>query len=143
MAADVSRLGEVVAIVEELRVTDFENSEHCMNLGYARGAFGFLDEEGCERDGTGQFDAVALADHGRLATAIDASGVATDRILVATFDGDGNLETAWFVLGNATFPDFWECLYDPTDVVAKQDVPGERDFTRIDDDWWFVWSPDD
>jgi hypothetical protein len=143
MAAEVARLAEVVPIVEELRVADFENSARCRNLGYARGAFGHLDEEGCERDGTSAFDAVSLADHVRLAKAIDASGVATDRILNATYDMDDNLETAWFVLEDASFSDFWEYLYDPAGVVPKRNEPGRREFTRIDADWWFVRSPDD
>jgi hypothetical protein len=143
MAAQVARLDEVVPIVEELRATDFENSAHCRNLAYARGAFGFLEEDGCERDDTVQFDPVALADHARLAGAIEASGVATDRILVATYDADGDLETAWFRLSDAQLPTTGSISTTRPDVEPKRDVPGRRDFTRIDDDWWFVWSPDD
>jgi len=143
MATDVERLDAVIPVIAELRATDFEDSEQCRNLGYARGAFGDLAEEGCERDGTGQFDAVALADHARLAKAIDASGVAIDRMLVATYDVDGDIETARFEIEGRPLLDFWEYLYDPKDVEAKQDVPGQRAYTRINDDWWFVLSPDD
>jgi hypothetical protein len=143
MAAEVARLGAAVSIVEELRVTDFEDSPYCRNLGYARGAFGHLEQDGCEREGTGPFDAVALADHARLAQAIEASGVATDRIRAATDGPDGDLEAAYFVLDAPSVLDSWEYLYDPAGVVDTTDVPGSRDFTRIDDDWWFVGSPDD
>ena len=143
MATDVAQLDSVIPIVAELRATDFEDSEHCQNLGYARGAFGDLAQEGCERDGTGQFDAVALADHARLAQAIEASGVPVDRMLVATYDADGAIETARFEIEGRPLLDFWEYLYDPGDVEAKQDVPGQRAYTRINDDWWFVLSPDD
>ncbi len=44
MAEQVARLDRVIPIVEELRVTDFENSAWCRNLGYARGAFGDLQQ---------------------------------------------------------------------------------------------------
>jgi hypothetical protein len=47
------------------------------------------------------------------------------------------------VLNDAPFLDYWAYLYDPTGVVPKGDDPGRREFTRIDDEWWFVWSPDD
>ena len=143
LAAEVGRLDAVLSIVEELRATDFEDSAQCRNLGYARGAFGDLAQDGCERAGTEQFDAVALADHARLAEAIEASGVSTDRMLVATYDADGELETARFHLEGAPFLDYWEYLYDPGAVEVKLDVPDQRDYTRINDDWWFVLSPDD
>ena len=143
LAADVARLDEILPIVEELRATDFEASAQCRNLGYARGAFGDLAQDGCERDGTEQFDAAALADHARLAEAIETAGVATDRMLVATYDADGVLETARFHLEGAPFLDYWEYLYDPSAIEVKVDVPDQRDYTRINDDWWFVLSPDD
>ena len=143
MSADVARLDAVVPIVEELRVTDFEDSAHCRNLGYARGAFGKLDEDGCEREGTRQFDGAAIADHARLAEAIAASGVAATRILTATYDADGELETAWFALEDGSITEDWTYLYDPTGVEPTQDVPGRQDFTQIDEDWWFVRSYDD
>ncbi len=143
MAADVARLDEVVAIVQELQVTDFEQSAWCTNLAYERGTFGMLEQDGCARDGTGPFDAVALADHARLAQAIEASGVEADRIRLATYDGDGDLETAWFALHDANIQDNWEYLLDPNGVELKQDVPGQVDFTQIDGDWWFVRSFDD
>jgi hypothetical protein len=142
MAMDVLRLADVLPLVEELRVTDFENNARCRIVAYARGSFGDGDD-GCERDGTVAFDAVALADHRRLSRAVEASGVAFDRILVATHRPGIGLETAYFVLNDAPFLDYWEYLYDPTGVVPKRDDPGRREFTRIDDDWWFVWSPDD
>jgi hypothetical protein len=47
------------------------------------------------------------------------------------------------VLNDAPFLDYWAHLYDPTGVVPKGYDPGRREFTRIDDEWWFVWSPDD
>jgi hypothetical protein len=143
MAADVRQIDDIVPLVEELRVTDFEASERCSNLAYQRGAFGHLEQDGCERDRTEAFDAIALADHTRLAQAIEATGVATERILSATYSVAGDLETAWFVLDDPSFPDFWEYLYDPSGLVPKPAVRGQRDFTRIDDDWWFVLSPDD
>jgi hypothetical protein len=143
MADEVTRLDAVIPIIAELRVTDYERSRDCRTLGYARGAFGDAGEESCARDGTRQFDAVALADHARLAGAIQAAGVATDRILTATYEPDGDLETARFRLDGAPFLQFWEYLYDPTDVVPKEDVPGRVHFTQLGDGWWFVWSPDD
>jgi hypothetical protein len=143
MADEVARLDAVIPVMAELQVTDYEGSEHCRNLGYARGAFGDVANESCRRGGTHQFDALALADHGRLAGAIQAAGVATDRILTATYEPDGDLETARFRLDGAPFLQFWEYLYDPTDIVPKRDVPGRVDFTPLGDGWWFVWSPDD
>ena len=47
------------------------------------------------------------------------------------------------MLNDTPFLDSWEYLYDPTGTVPQTDQPGRLDFTRIDDDWWFVWSPDD
>ena len=55
-------------------------------------------------NGTGQFDAVALDDHARLAQAIDASGVAIDRMLMATYDADGVLQTARFEIEGRPVP---------------------------------------
>ena len=128
-------------IVEELRVTDFEDSPYCRNLAYARGAFGDLGQEGCQRDGTRQFDAAALADHARLAEAMTASTVATNRIRT-TFDADGVLETAWFAL---------VVLHErrlvlrlrPDRRPAQEESSGREEFTRIGDDWWCVRSFDD
>jgi hypothetical protein len=111
-------------------------------VAYARGSFGDRGD-GCERDETVAFDAAALADHTRLSLAIEASGVAFERILIATHKPDSGLETAYFVLNDTPFLDYWEYLYDPTGGVPKADDPGRREFTRINDDWWFVWSPDD
>jgi hypothetical protein len=143
MSDEVARLHAVIPIMAELRVTDYESSDQCRNLGYARGAFGDAGQESCARDGTREFDAVAMADHARLAGAIQAAGVGTDRILTATYEPDGDLETARFRLDGAPFLHFWEYLYDPTGVVPKRNVPGRVDFTQLGDGWWFVWSPDD
>jgi hypothetical protein len=143
LAADVAALDAVVPLLEELRVTDFEASPYCLNLAYVRGAFGHLAQDGCQRAGTVEFDALALDDHARLAAAIEASGIATDRLRVATYAPDGALETAWFMLTDASIEENGEYLYDPTDAEPKQDVPNELTFTRINDAWWFVWSRDD
>lgn len=143
MAADVGRLDAVLPILEELRVTDFEASPFCRNLAYARGVYADLAQDGCARDGSIQFDEVAANDHARLVTAIDATTVATDRIRVATYAPDGDLETAWFALTEASITDNGDYLYDPTGVEPKVDVPDLQTFTRIDGDWWFVWSLDD
>ncbi len=143
MAADAGRLDALVPLLEELQVTDFEASPYCLNLGYARGAFGHLGQDGCARTGTIEFDAVALADHTRLAAALDATGVTTDRLRTATYAADGDLQTAWFALTDASTSDNGDYLYDPTGAEPKQDVPDEQTFTRIDDAWWFVWSRDD
>lgn len=143
MAADVARLGEVVPIVMELHATDFEDSPQCTNLAYERGAFGHLDEDGCERDGTVEFDAQALDAHARVAQAIAASGVAATRMRSATYAPNGDLETAWFVLEGSPLLDAWEYLYDPSGSVPKEDVAGRIDFTPLVADWWFVVTPDD
>ena len=143
LTAAAARLDAVIPIVEALRVTDFEASADCRNLGYARGAFGDMDAEGCQRDGTGPFDAVALADHARLAGAIVAAEVEIDRLRSATYAADGTLETAWFSVIDASVTDDWEYLFDPTGVVPKPDAPDTQDFTRLDDLWWFVRSRDD
>ncbi len=143
MAAEVTRLGQVIPIVNELQVTDFEDSPYCRNLAYVRGTFGDLAQDGCARDGTIQFDTNGLADHARLAQAISATNVPTDRIRAATFTPEGDLETAWFVLEGSSVLDFWEYLYDPVGAVPKQDVPDQIDFTPVAEDWWFVWTPDD
>jgi hypothetical protein len=142
MAADVARLDAVVPVLEDLRVTDFEDSAFCRNLAYARGAFGNLAQEGCEREGTGQFDEAALADHARVALAIAATGVTTDRMQDVTYDAEGSLETARIRLVEASVTENWEYLYDPTGVVPKQNVDGQA-FSRIAPDWWFVSSRDD
>jgi hypothetical protein len=143
MAADVTRLQAILPVVGELRVADFEHGAHCSNLVYARGSFGHLEQEGCEREGTRAFDADALADHARLAEAIVATGVPVRRILATTFDADGRLETAWFVHAGARFPDTWEYLYDPHRTVPKRDEAGVREFTHVADAWWFVRTADD
>jgi hypothetical protein len=143
LAADVAALDAVVPLLEELRVTDFEASPYCRNLAYRRGAFGHLAQDGCQRAGTVEFDEVALADHGRLAEAIEASGVTTGRLREATYTPDGDLETAWFMLNDASIDENGDYLYDPTGAEPKDDVPGEQTFTRINDAWWFVWSRDD
>jgi hypothetical protein len=143
MTVEVARLDAVLPIVEELQLTDFEDSPYCRNLGYARGAFGDLGQDGCERQGTVQFDAVATEDHARLAEAIVAAEVAATRIPTATYDADGKLLTAWFVLQDDSVSEDWAYLYDPTRVESTEDVPGRQDFTRIVDDWWFVRSYDD
>ena len=143
MAADVGRLQTVVPIVEELRVSDFENSPYCRNLGYARGVFGDLAQDGCARDGTQPFDAVAVADHARVAEAITATDVPATRIRTVTFDADGGLRTAWFVLQDGSITEDQAYLYDPANTVAKVNADGGEAFTRLDDAWWFVRSPDD
>jgi hypothetical protein len=143
MPADVARLEAVLPLLEELRVTDFEDSPYCLNLGYGRGAFGHLAQDGCARAGTVEFDAAALGDHARVAEAIDASGVTTDRLRTATYTPDGDLETAWFALTDASIDDNRDYLYDPSGVEPKVDVPDALRFTRIDGAWWFVWSRDD
>ncbi len=127
MAADAGRLDALVPLLEELEVTGFEASPYCLNLEYARGAFGHLGQDGCARTGTVEFDAPALADHTRLAAAIDATGVATDRLRVATYAADGDLQTAWFALAEASISDNGDYLYDPTGAEPKQDVPDLRD----------------
>ena len=143
MTADAAALQGVVPVMEALRITDFEESPWCRNLGYERGAFGDLTQDGCERDGTVAFDAAALDDHRRVSDAIAASGVPIDRILAATYDADGRLETAWFHHAGDELPDRWEYLYDPTGVVPKAAEVGRRELTRAGDAWWFVWSEDD
>ena len=142
MAAEVARLDALVPVLENLRVTDFENSVFCRNLAYARGAFGNLAEDGCEREGTGQFDEAALADHARVAQAIAATGVTTDRMQDVTYDAEGSLETARIRLVEASVAENWEYLYDPTGVAPKQNSDSQT-FTRIASDWWFVSSVDD
>ena len=143
MAADAAALQALVPVVEALQVTDFEQSPWCRNLGYARGAFGDLTQDGCERDGTVAFDALALDDHRRVSDAIAASGVPIDRILSVTYDDDGRLETAWFHHAGDELPDRWEYLYDPTGVVPKAPEAGRREFARAGAAWWFVRSEDD
>ena len=143
MVAEVSRLDQVVPMVAELQVTDFENSEHCMNLAYARGSFGHLEQDGCAREDTGPFDAVAHADHTRLARANRGVGCRHLPDPHRDIRAGRDLETAWFVLEGAPILDYWEYLYDPTGVEPKQDVPGRIDFTFVADDWWFVRSFDD
>lgn len=143
MAADVGRLDAVLPILEELRVTDFEASPFCRNLAYARGVFADLAQDGCARDGAIGFDEVASNDQARVAAAIDATAVMTDRIRVATYAPDGDLETAWFALTDASITDNGDYLYDPTNVEPKVDVADLQTFTRINGDWWFVWSLDD
>lgn len=143
MAAEASRLGEVVPILERLGLTDFEDSAWCRNLANERGAFGNLDQDGCEREGTVEFDAVALADHALVARAIQASGVAIDRVQDVTYGPDGDLTSARFVLEDSSTTDTGEYLYDQAGLADTTDVPGRRDVTRIDDEWWFVLSLDD
>lgn len=142
LIADVRRLDEVVPVIEGLRVTHYENSVECANLGYARGDFGNLEQEGCRRDGTIHFDADALADHARLVQAIETSGVATHRILDGTYRADV-LESARFAINGAPFLEAWHYLYDPMGVEARRDDGDGQVFTRLDDAWWFVSSPDD
>jgi hypothetical protein len=143
MAATVVRLDAVVPIVADLHVIGFEDSAYCRSLDYERGTFAAPTEGGCTGDGTDPFDAVALADHLRLAEAIRATGSGVIRILRTTFTAQDELETAWLKLHEASIADDWEYLYDPTGAVLKVDQPGRLVFTRIDDDWWFVVSFDD
>jgi hypothetical protein len=143
MAADVGRLESVVPLVEELRASDFENSPYCRNLGYARGVFGDLAQDGCARDGTQPFDAIAVADHARVAEAITTADVPATRIRTATFDPHGGLQTAWFVLQDGSITEDQAYLYDPANTVPKVNAEGGEQFTRLDDAWWFVRSPDD
>ncbi len=89
------------------------------------------------------FDAAALADHARLAQAIEASGIAAGRIRDATYTPDGDLEAAWFILDDASVVDDYAYLYDPAGAVPKVDEPERLDFTQIAEDWWFVLSFDD
>ena len=138
----MAELDAVVPVIEELGVTDFEASPYCRNLAYARGTFGDLAQDGCERTGTVQFDDQALADHARLAEAVAASAVSTDRIRDVRFDADGALMTAWFRLQDDSVEEDWAYLYDPAGIQAAADDP-DSDFTRIDAGWWFVRSRDD
>jgi hypothetical protein len=142
-AAEVARLAAAIPLIEELRVTDFENSAWCRNLGYERGAFGFPDEVGCDRDGTVPFDPAALVDHGRLAAAITASGVATDRLLTLTYDDEGSLEQAWFALDSGSVLESWHYVYDRAGTLERPDIAGLREFARVGDSWWFVHAADD
>ena len=143
MAADVARLDDIIPIVAELRVTDFEDSPYCQNLGYARGAFGSLEQDGCAREGTIDFDAVALADHARLAQAIETRTVPTSRIRDVSYAADDDVEAAWFTLDDASVVDDYAYLYDPAGAVPKVDQPGRLEFTQVAEDWWFVLSFDD
>jgi hypothetical protein len=143
MAAEVTGLGAVVPILEELQVTDFEASPFCRNLAYARGTFGDLSQDGCARDGSVDFDAAARDDHERLARAVEGSAGAADRIRLLTYDAEGRLSSAWFVLTEASTTEDLAYLYDPSGEVAAQGASEQQAFTRIDGDWWFVRSYDD
>ena len=100
--AEVARLEGVVPIVEELRVTDFENSARCRNLAYVRGAFGDLEEAGCEREDTVPFDAPAQADHAirnptkeqhnNIALFFDLGGLVVVEVAECSVGGDGVLD---------------------------------------------------
>jgi hypothetical protein len=140
---DVTRLEAVVPLVSELHVIGFENSAHCRSLEYERGTFSAVVEGGCDGAGTQPFDAVAMADHTRLAEAILAANAGVIRIQNTTYDAQDELESVWLKLQDATIEDDWQYLYDPTGAVPKVDQPDRITFRRIDDDWWFVWSFDD
>jgi hypothetical protein len=138
--AAVARLEAALPLIEQLGVTDFEDSPFCRNLGYQRGDFGHLGEAGCARPGTVEFDAVALEDHARVGGALEASGVPTLRV-TATFGGDGRLATASFVLLDASTQVDWAYLHDPGDVIPKG--AGGAEFAGLGGGWWLVRSLDD
>jgi hypothetical protein len=143
MAGDVGRLSQALPVLEDLAVTDFEETGLCTVIGYARGSF-VAGDPGCAREQSVPFDDVALVDHARLSQTLEETGVDTDRLGVATYRDDGSLELARFVLNGAPFLDFYEYVYDPAGLepIRRAQQAGVE-FTRISEDWWFVRSPDD
>jgi hypothetical protein len=143
MTVQVARLTLVLPLLEELRVSEFERGR-CQVLVYGRGAF-VGDGETCITgaapfDGIAPFDDVAAADHARIAAALNATGVPTDRIELAP-GRSGDRETVRFILTTTSVRDAWAYVYDPGDSQSKAATRG-AEYLRIDRDWSFVVSPD-
>jgi hypothetical protein len=141
MARDVAGLEQAIPVLEELRVTGFTGESSCEYLIYERGTFiGDISGASCAAPtGTG-FDPPAEVDHGRVEGTLDASGADNVWLYRVTYDDDGRMSGASFGLHGAPVYESYAYLYDPGGKEPKENFEGELEYTRITDDWWFVWS---
>lgn len=141
MARDVAGLEHVLDVVEELRVTEYIGHPDCEEIVYPRGTFvGRTDGEICIADLTQPaLDEQARADHRRILTALQSGGANTRMILRVGYDGE-RLNYASFKIDGAPGFEFYDYLFDPDALEPKVNDEGSLEYTRIDEDWWFVWS---
>jgi hypothetical protein len=144
MATDVANLGAyVLPVLEELQPTWYEDGP-CDILEYRRGTFS-VDGVCGGRPGEQPFDDAARHDLDRILDAVERSGVHTDELMRAEYAPDGTVESAGFLLSDASIEWNWAYLYSPdTTPPEYQTRLGPVTVTAIGDTgWWFEQAPDD
>jgi hypothetical protein len=138
---DVEVLPQTFSTLEALRVEVYRNQDWCKNIVYQRGKFSNHLEESSTCNlfqGTPlPFDAQAQNDFDRVAQAVAATGVHLSLIDDLAYSPAGTLVRANFHLV-ASFARF-SYVYSPGYGTLPPDDPREREHTRINDDWYFVW----
>ena len=135
------RLPRCFSVLERLHVEAYRNQDWCKNIWYKRGKFSHQTEppDTCNLfEGTPlPFDAQAQKDFEAVAGAIKATHVDLYYIDHLKYAPDGKLIGAEFhLLGG---PNRYSYVYSPGYTSLPPDEPKEREHTRIDKDWYYVW----
>jgi hypothetical protein len=121
-------------------VEAFRNQDWCKNIVYKRGKFSKNSESTCNLfDGTpSPFDAEAQKDFDSVAKAVSGTGVGLYFISDLRYSPDGKLIGAQFHL--AGHPNRYSYVYSPGYGSLPADEPKEREHTRINSDWYYIWE---
>lgn len=132
---DVDRLSQTFGALEQLQVQAYRNQDWCKNIFYRRGKFTSNSRATCNLfSGKPQpFDAQAQQDFETIEQAIATTKVKLYYVLNLKYAGDRTLIGATFSL-----PSGHEYVYAPAYKVLPESLPNEREYSPINEDWYFI-----
>jgi hypothetical protein len=141
MQRDTAGLRGVLPSLEELQVVKFDNLPNCRGL-----TMGQIWSEPAQANcgfgavwvgpkGPRPFTLDVSAAHTRIAEAIAGSGAAIPTVEGISFDVEGKLTVAEFVLSE-DYWNRWSYFYEPGYTLPMQ-MRGSPDYTAIDSDWYY------
>lgn len=114
----------------------YRNQDWCQNIAYQYGKFSNTERSTCNlfQGKPKAFDVRASNDFKTVAEAASSTGVPLYLILDLKYSKQGKLNQAKFHLTNCS------CyyVYSPNYHKLPEDIPNERRYTIINQDWYFV-----
>jgi len=127
-------------ILERLEVEAYRNQDWCKNIVYKRGKFSRNKEVTCNlfRGTPMPFDSQAEKDFDAVAKVIRTTGVPLMYITGSEYAPKGALKRVEFHLDGG--PNRYSYVYSIGYTNLPPDDPGERRYTAINRDWYYVWE---
>jgi hypothetical protein len=144
MVEHVAALTAVLPVLEELEVYAFRDQDWCKNIALDDRFFSTNNETSTcnlHEDEGEPFDADAERDFARLKDSLRDTGLPVRMVDGVDIDVDGRVTRATFELevGGPPAAGYMRYVYAPGEPLPEQ-LRGELESTRVDEDWYFQWE---